>query len=137
MRGKIDMLAVLTDDVAAMVAFYRDVLGFQVEADHGEHVEFVHEGVRFAVSGRGYLTEVVGVELPSGASRVGAFGLAFREATAEAVDAAYAELIARGARPVKPPSTMPWGQRTGFFADPEGNIHEVFADLTGGPPGAG
>jgi hypothetical protein len=34
-----------------------------------------------------------------------------------------------GAIPIKKPSYMPWNQRTGFFADPDGNVHEVFADL--------
>jgi len=28
---------------------------------------------------------------------------------------------------------MPWNQRTAFIADPDGNIHEIFADL---PPSA-
>lgn len=40
-----------------------------------------------------------------------------------------AELLANGAVAVQPPDDMPWGQRTAFFADPDGNIHELFADL--------
>ena len=35
----------------------------------------------------------------------------------------------QGAVGVKPPAKMPWGQYTAFFADPEGNIHELFTDL--------
>nr|MBC8549829.1 VOC family protein [Candidatus Brocadiales bacterium] len=57
------------------------------------------------------------------------FSLAFPCSTVEEVDKTYDKIIARGAIPIKKPSTMPWNQRTGFFADPAGNIHEVFSDL--------
>lgn len=39
----------------------------------------------------------------------------------------YEDLISKGATSIKGPSDMPWGHRTAFFADPEGNIHEIFA----------
>ena len=45
----------------------------------------------------------------------------------------YAEIVARGAVPIHSPADMPWGQRTAMFADPDGNIHELFADLPGQP----
>ncbi len=41
----------------------------------------------------------------------------------------YVEFHSRGAAPVKGPADMPWGQRAAFFADPEGNVHELFAEL--------
>jgi len=34
-----------------------------------------------------------------------------------------------GAREVHKPEDMPWNQRTALFADPDGNIHEIFADI--------
>jgi len=37
--------------------------------------------------------------------------------------------VAHGAAPVHAPADMPWGQHTAMFADPDGNIHEFFADL--------
>ncbi len=58
-----------------------------------------------------------------------AFELAFPLDTPEGVDAIYAEIVAKGATPIRAPADMPWGQRTAFFADPDGNIHELFADL--------
>jgi lactoylglutathione lyase len=38
------------------------------------------------------------------------------------VDAAVAELRDSGARIVREPADMPWGERVGFVADPEGNL---------------
>ena len=38
-------------------------------------------------------------------------------------------MLAKGVTPIQAPANMPWGQRTAFFADPEGNIHELFAEL--------
>ena len=56
------------------------------------------------------------------------FELAFPLDSFEEVDKAYDELISKGATPIASPANMPWGQRTAFFADPDGNIHELFAD---------
>jgi lactoylglutathione lyase len=43
--------------------------------------------------------------------------------------------VAEGAAPVKGPEMMPWGRKTAFIADPEGNIHEIYSyrpeELTG------
>jgi uncharacterized glyoxalase superfamily protein PhnB len=40
-------------------------------------------------------------------------------------DTAYAEAMAKGARPILEPTTEPWGQRTCYIADPEGNLIEI------------
>ena len=42
---------------------------------------------------------------------------------------AYHEITQKGAAPIKRPEDMPWNQRAAFIADPDGNIHEIFADL--------
>jgi len=54
--------------------------------------------------------------------------LEFPLASKTEVDSTYSEIIKKGAVPIKEPSDMPWGQRTAFFADPDGNVHELFAD---------
>jgi lactoylglutathione lyase len=43
----------------------------------------------------------------------------------EDVDAAYQMLIAKGVRFLRPPTDQPWGLRTAYFADPEGNLWEI------------
>jgi lactoylglutathione lyase len=44
------------------------------------------------------------------------------------VDAAYQQATSRGARAVRPPGLMPWGQRIALIADPDGNLVEFFSD---------
>ena len=43
----------------------------------------------------------------------------------EEVDEAYAMAISKGATSVLEPETEPWGQRTCYIADPEGNLIEI------------
>lgn len=50
----------------------------------------------------------------------------------EDVDAAYEALRARGATLVKPPANQPWGLRTAYFADPEGNLWEINQPIASG-----
>lgn len=124
---RIGLVTVLADDVDAMKAFYGGVLGFETVEHLGSYVEFRSEGVRFAVCARDVMFTHTGhpsyVEETYGQR----FELAFPAATPEEVDRLYGELVERGATPVKPPETMPWGRRTAFIADPEGNIHEVYS----------
>ena len=56
-----------------------------------------------------------------------AFELAFEVASPERVDATYARLVRNGATAIAAPADKPWGHRVAFFADPDGNIHDVFA----------
>ena len=42
-----------------------------------------------------------------------------------AVDKTWKEVTAAGAQSVMEPATMPWGQRTCYIADPEGNLIEI------------
>ncbi|MBF6590600.1 MAG: VOC family protein [Ktedonobacterales bacterium] len=133
MEPRIDLLTILTDDVPTMVAFYRDVLGIPVRDDHGAYVEFGHEGVRLAICSRAEMISVTGAESYRERRAGQTIELAFRTASPDEVDSEYTRLVAAGAKPIHAPATMPWGMRTGFFADPDGNIHEVFAE--GAAPG--
>jgi lactoylglutathione lyase len=137
MEARIDLITIFTEDVAAMVRFYRDVLGFEpldpAADEAGPYVEFKNEGVRFAICARSVMRETVGHADFSAERRGQPFELAFPCASSEDVDTSYAAIIAGGGTAIHPPADMPWGQRTACFADPDGNIHEVFAAL---PPKA-
>ena len=41
------------------------------------------------------------------------------------VDAAFQKAVEQGATPILAPTTEPWGQRTCYIADPEGNLIEI------------
>jgi catechol 2,3-dioxygenase-like lactoylglutathione lyase family enzyme len=132
MKAEIALITILTDDTPRLAAFYRDVMGFQVKQDLGGYVEFESTGVRFSVCTHQIMAEATG-HASFGEARAGqAFELAFPCETHQDVDESYARVMAGGAAPVHAPANMPWGQRTAFFADPDGNIHELFADLPAG-----
>ena len=129
MKPKIALISIFTDNHDELVAFYRDVLGFEVAFDMGGYVEYKNEGVRFAVCAMDVMVQ--SVDHPSFKEpRSGQpFELAFDVTSPEEVDQVYSDLISKGAIPVQGPADMPWNQRTAFFADPDGNIHEIFADF--------
>ncbi len=77
MGTRIDMIGIFVADIAAMVAFYRDALGFEIEWDgNGPYAEFKHEGVRFSMYSRQELPGLLGQApgFPSGLN--GTFELA-------------------------------------------------------------
>jgi hypothetical protein len=45
--------------------------------------------------------------------------------SAEQVDAVFAAALAAGATPIAEPVDRPWGGRSGYIADPEGNRWEI------------
>ncbi len=53
------------------------------------------------------------------------FEIALYVDTSEEVDKEYARIVAQGGRSVLEPETEPWGQRTCYIADPEGNLVEI------------
>ena len=53
------------------------------------------------------------------------FEIALYVDTFEEVDMEYTKAIEKGARSVLEPTTEPWGQRTCYIADPEGNLIEI------------
>jgi lactoylglutathione lyase len=126
-KAQINLITLLTDDVVKMTSFYRDVLGFKTENESENYVEFKNEGVRFSICNRQIMSDITGGHLNFKEEKKGqAFELAFPCETPEEVEKSYKEIVARGAIPIKEPSQMPWGQTTAFFADPDGNIHEIF-----------
>ena len=127
MKGQIGLVTILTDDIPSMKDFYMNVLGFDVKEDLGNYVEFTNEGIRFAICTRVVMHE--GTKHPSYRvpSEGQAFELAFPVDSYKKVDRAYEQIVSKGATPVKGPEMMPWGRRTAFFADPDGNIHELYS----------
>ena len=47
------------------------------------------------------------------------------------VDKEYERAVSMGAKPVFAPTTEPWGQRTCYVADPEGNLIEISSFIEG------
>jgi catechol 2,3-dioxygenase-like lactoylglutathione lyase family enzyme len=129
MHGQIALITILTDDVKRLADFYQSVLGFQILQNLGQYVELVNPGVRFAICARSVMESATGNVAFNEPLSGQCFELAFPVDSADDIDQAYADIIRKGALPIRPPANMPWNQRTAFFADPDGYIHELFADL--------
>jgi lactoylglutathione lyase len=129
MELQIALITILTDDVPRLTAFYRTVLGFAIKLDLDQYVEFESPGVHFAICARSVLLSVSQHPSYQQAHSGQAFELGFRLDSPAALDQSYMEIVLRGATPVQTPADMPWGQHTAMFADPDGNIHELFCDL--------
>ena len=133
MGTRIDMIGIFVADIAAMVAFYRDALGFEIEWDgDGPYAEFKHEGVRFSMYSRQELPRLLGQAptFPSGLN--GTFELAIDLPRSQDVDEEFARVVAAGGQPVYAPRDEPWGMRSSMIADPEGNLIEIGSWNRGG-----
>lgn len=128
MKSRIALMTILATDVSKMKQFYRDVLGFTIQSEVDGYVEFANDGVRFSICHRQVMVDITGDESFKEEPKGQKFELAFPCDSVAEVEETYHTIVSKGAVPIKEPATMPWGQTTAFFADPEGNIHEIFAD---------
>lgn len=129
MKPKIDLISIITNQLPEMILFYRDVLGFAVKMEQDNYVEFVSEGVRFAITTHSVMEKATRDARYSAQPTGQRFELAFPVSSPKDVDTTYADLVQKGATPVRAAADMPWNQRAAFIADPDGNIHEIFANL--------
>jgi len=127
LEAKISLITIWTNEIEKMKKFYGEILGFIIKNDLGGYVEFENQGVRFAICMREVMNSYSDEYKKQRAGQ--SFELAFPCLGPEDVDKTYEKLVTEGAIPVHEPQNMPWNQRTALFADPDGNIHEIFADL--------
>ena len=123
---RLDGFGLLVEDMGRMIRFYRDVLGFEIrEAEDTSNVYLVKDGTLFLLYGRRDFERMTDRRYKYVKGLNGHFELALYVDTFAEVDAAYADAVAKGAAPVLAPTTEPWGQRTCYIADPEGNLIEI------------
>src|SRR5258707_10574093 len=122
-RG-LDYVAIFARDLPAMRRFYADIMCFPRGRKLGD-VWFEHRvgSSILALTRKGAIFDEA--ETPDGAASL---QLAFRVAPG-AVDECAEALRAAGVAILRPPTDQPWGHRTLFFRDPDGNIVEIYADI--------
>lgn len=127
---RLNMIGLFVGDLQAMVAFYRDVIGIDIDWDgKGPYAEFRHDGIRFAMYERAKLPELLGETpwFPNGLN--GTFELAVNVGRSENVDIMFENVVQKGGRPVYEPRDEPWGMRSAMIGDPEGNLIEIASDF--------
>ena len=123
---KLDGFGLFVNDMATMVRFYRDVLGFEIkEGEDAVNVYLVKDGTLFMLYGRNNFENMTGRKYEYIKGLNGHFEIALYVDTFEEVDKNFAGAVSKGATPVLEPTTEPWGQRTCYIADPEGNLIEI------------
>lgn len=125
---KLEGITVLANDVRRLTRFYRDVLGFNAVIDDDHYAEFENNGVRLAICSKPLMADNTNGHNSFIEERKGqAFELNFQCDSPESARHIYHDLVSKGATAITEPKSMSWGHTTGFFADPEGNIHSIFA----------
>ena len=122
----LDGMGLLVHDMPAMIRFYRDVLGFEItEGENAVNVYLIKDGTLFMLYERKNFEKMTNRKYEYLKGLNWHFEIALSVDTFEEVDAEYARVVAQGAQPVLKPTTEPWGQRTCYIADPEGNLIEI------------
>ena len=114
---------IMVRDFEASVKFYRDVMEFKVGADSPGFMTFDIGDKTLAVLDLKMAADMISEDAvqPDKDFIPRSLFAVFLEDT----DAAYEALKAKGVPFIKPPTTQPWGQRTAYFSDPDGNIWEI------------
>lgn len=123
---RLDGFGLFVNDMAVMIRFYRDVLGFEISEDENtSNVYLVKDDTLFLLYGRKDFEGMTDRKYDYIKGLNGHSEIALYVDTFEEVDAEYKKAVAKGAVSVLEPTTESWGQRTCYIADPEGNLIEI------------
>ncbi len=118
--GTVRGICLITEQVTDVAAFYADLLDAKAEGDDrhaslevdGMHVTFAHVSIMEdmapgSLAGAGHGSFTLDIEVSD-------------------VDAMFSRVGAGSTSVVKPPQTYPWGTRSLWLRDPDGNIVNLF-----------
>jgi len=118
-------IRIITDDLDGMVAFYERVTGTTARRPAPVFAEVDTGGAVLALASPATVA-MLGTAAPTPRAN----GSVLVEFLVEDVDAAFERLRDVLDDVVLPPATMPWGNRSTLFRDPDGNIVNLFSRPT-------
>jgi catechol 2,3-dioxygenase-like lactoylglutathione lyase family enzyme len=116
-------VCIVTRDVRRMRDFYQAVLEAKVDGDD-EPVTFRIEGAELSLFPAQGMEEMA----PGSTEGMGS-GSCVLEFEVRDVDRAYRRLVEMQVPIVKLPQTYPWGRRSLWFHDPDGNVVNFYAQV--------
>jgi catechol 2,3-dioxygenase-like lactoylglutathione lyase family enzyme len=120
---KLKSICLITPDIPGLRDFYQNVLEVTPEGDD-VFVVFSTPGSDLALFSAQGLEEMV-----PGLLEASSAGNCFLEFEVEDVDQEYERLKVLNVQVIKPPTTQPWGFRSVWFRDTDGNKINFFARL--------
>ena len=125
-RFKFNTIALFTTDNRKVVEFYCNIFGFETSWNGIDvDVEMRLDNMRLLLFPRESIEKMTRQKFtyPSGIN--GTMEISFDVPTFADVDKEYNRAVSMGAKPIMEPTTEPWGQRTCYITDPEGNLIEI------------
>ncbi len=120
---KLTHACILVEELASMVAFYERVLQLKAETAGNTYAEF-----RTPVATLSLFAASAHEELAPGSAEPAKNRSMELEFLVDDVDAEYERLSGISEMTwVKPPTTQPWGNRSIYFRDPEGNLLNFYS----------
>ncbi len=113
----------VTEDVERLTGFYEMLTGAKAQVLSAGYVEFQHNPCAGLAIVASTVTQFYGKDTLQAANNR-SLVLDFE---VDDVDAQYARLQAQVADWVQAPKTMPWGNKSILFRDPDGNLINMFA----------
>ncbi|MGP3776106.1 VOC family protein [Streptomyces sp. SDT5-1] len=118
-------IRIITGDVARMVAFYERATGAEAAWATEDFAELRTPGATLAIAS----TRTVPLFAP-GSARPAANDSVITEFLVDDVDEVHRNLAGVVTDFVNEPTTMPWGNRSLLFRDPDGNLVNFFTPVT-------
>ncbi|MFO0684387.1 MAG: VOC family protein [Sandaracinus sp.] len=114
-------IRIVTADVSRLARFYERITGIAPRRYTDDFVEIETRRAVIAIA-----HERTMAMFADGAARPASNRSVILELRVEDVDATYARLAPELAEVLQPPTTMPWGNRSLLFRDPDGNLVNFF-----------
>ena len=114
----------ITNDVKRLVEFYQPILALEAKKTGGDYAEFATGVGVLAIFSEDAQEKYIPGSAEAAKNR--SVVLQFRVSN---VDQEYQRLQSLVKSWVKPPTTQPWGTRSIYFRDPDGNLLDFYAPI--------